>query len=58
MQELPNDYAIAGKTFGPVAKIGIAVRKGDTNIKAAVTKALAAIKADGALDQVPMQDRE
>ena len=29
VQELPNDYAIAGKTFGPFAKIGIAVRKGD-----------------------------
>jgi len=52
VQELPNDYAIAGKTFGPFAKIGIAARKGDADTKEAVTKALAAIKADGVLDQL------
>lgn len=50
VQELPDVYAIAGKTFGPFATIGMAVRKGDTDTKDAVSKALAAIKADGVLD--------
>jgi polar amino acid transport system substrate-binding protein len=52
VQELPNDFAIAGKTFGPFAKIGIAVRKGDTQMKEAMTAALVAIKADGVIDQL------
>lgn len=50
VQELPSDYAIAGQTFGPFAKIGIAVRKGDADTKEAIGKALAAIKADGVID--------
>jgi len=50
VQELPNDFAIAGKTFGPFATIGIAVRKGDAGTKEAIGKAVAAIKADGAID--------
>ncbi len=52
VQELPNDYAIAGKTFGPFAKIGIAVRKGDADTKDVIGKALAAVKADGVIDQL------
>ncbi len=52
VQELPNDYAVAGKTFGPFAKIGIAVRKGDAGTKEAIAKALAAIKAEGVLDRL------
>jgi polar amino acid transport system substrate-binding protein len=52
VQELPNDYAIAGKTFGPFAKIGIAVRKGDADTKDAIGKALAAVKADGVIDEL------
>ena len=52
MQELPGDYAIAGKTFGPFARIGIAVRKGDADTKEAIGKALAAVKADGVIDQL------
>jgi len=50
VQELPNDYAIAGTTFGPFARIGIAVRKGDADTKEAIGKALAAVKADGTID--------
>jgi polar amino acid transport system substrate-binding protein len=52
VQELPNDYAVAGKTFGPFAKIGIAVRKGDTQMKETVATALAAVKADGVIDRL------
>lgn len=52
VQELPNDYAVAGKTFGPFAKIGIAVRKGDTQMKDAITHAIAAVKADGVIDKL------
>jgi polar amino acid transport system substrate-binding protein len=50
VQELPNDFAIAGKTFGPYATIGIAVRKGDAGTREAIGKAVAAIRADGAID--------
>lgn len=50
VQELPNDYKIAGTTFGPFAKVGIAVRKGDPAMKEAITAALDAIKADGTLE--------
>jgi polar amino acid transport system substrate-binding protein len=52
VQELPNDFAVAGKTFGPFAKIGIAVRKGDVQMKEAVAMALAAVRADGVLDRL------
>jgi polar amino acid transport system substrate-binding protein len=52
VQELPADFAIAGSTFGPFAKIGIAVRKGDTQMQQAMTAALAAVKADGVIDQL------
>jgi polar amino acid transport system substrate-binding protein len=52
VQELPDAYAVAGKTFGPFAKIGIAVRKGDADTKEAVARALTAIKADGVIDQL------
>ena len=52
VQELPNDYAIAGKTFGPFATIGIAVRKGDVDTRAAIGSALAAVRADGVIDKL------
>lgn len=52
VQELPADFAIAGTTFGPFAKIGIAVRKGDAQMKDSMATALASIKADGVLDQL------
>jgi polar amino acid transport system substrate-binding protein len=52
VQELPNDFAVAGKTFGPFAKIGIAVRKSDTQMKGAIAAALAAVKADGVIDRL------
>jgi polar amino acid transport system substrate-binding protein len=52
VHELPNDFAVAGKTFGPFAKIGIAVRKGDAQMKEAVGRALATVKADGVLDRL------
>lgn len=52
VQELPNDYKIAGKTFGPFATVGFAVRKGDAAMKEAMTKSLAAIKADGTFDAI------
>jgi polar amino acid transport system substrate-binding protein len=52
VQELPADFSIAGSTFGPFAKIGIAVRKGDAQMKQAMTAALAAVKTDGVIDQL------
>jgi polar amino acid transport system substrate-binding protein len=52
VQELPGDFAIAGKTFGPFAKIGVAVRKGDADMKDAIANALGAIKKAGVLDQL------
>jgi polar amino acid transport system substrate-binding protein len=52
VQELPNDYKIAGKTFGPFAKVGFAVRKGDATMKDAMAASLAAIKADGTFDAI------
>jgi ABC-type amino acid transport substrate-binding protein len=52
VQELPNDYKIAGKTFGPFAKVGFAVRKGDATMKDAMAASLAAIKADGKFDAI------
>lgn len=52
VQELPNDYKIAGKTFGPFATVGFAVRKGDAAMKDALTKSFAAIKADGTFDAI------
>jgi polar amino acid transport system substrate-binding protein len=52
VQELPNDFAVASKTFGPFANIGIAVRKGDVQMKEAVATALAAVKADGVVDRL------
>jgi polar amino acid transport system substrate-binding protein len=44
---LPNVYQIAGKTFEANTKIGIAVRKGDAQMKAAIEKAMHAVVEDG-----------
>jgi polar amino acid transport system substrate-binding protein len=45
--ELPDVYEIAGPSFEDGTRIGFAVRKGDAALKAALTKAVQEIVADG-----------
>ncbi len=47
VSELPDVYQITGKTFEANTQIGIAVRKGDSEMKQAVEKAVAAVVKDG-----------
>jgi polar amino acid transport system substrate-binding protein len=47
IDKLPGVYAVAGPEFESNTQIGIAVRKGDTAMKAAVEAALKDIVADG-----------
>jgi polar amino acid transport system substrate-binding protein len=47
---LPDVYAIGGKSFGPYFLVGIALRKGDTEMKKAVEAGLKSIQADGTFD--------
>jgi polar amino acid transport system substrate-binding protein len=46
VQLAPDVFAIVGETFG-FTENGIAVRKGDTAMKAAIDKAQAELVADG-----------
>jgi len=45
--QLPEVYEIAGQTFEANTQIGIAVRKGDADMKQAVEKAMQAVVKDG-----------
>ncbi|MBL8671189.1 MAG: ABC transporter substrate-binding protein [Alphaproteobacteria bacterium] len=45
--ELPNEFEVAGPTFEANTQIGIAVRKGDAELKAAIEKAVQAVVKDG-----------
>lgn len=45
--QLPDVYEVAGEPFEAATQIGIAVRKGDTAMKAAVEAAVRAVVADG-----------
>lgn len=45
--QLPDVYQIAGKTFEANTQIGIATRKGDTEMKQAIEKAMQAVVKDG-----------
>jgi polar amino acid transport system substrate-binding protein len=47
MDKVPGVYAVAGPEFEATTQIGIAVRKGDAPMKAAVQSALKEIVADG-----------
>ena len=47
---LPDVYAIGGKSFGPYFLVGIAVRKGDAEMKKALEAGLKSIQADGTFD--------
>jgi polar amino acid transport system substrate-binding protein len=47
MDRLPSVYAVAGGEFESTTRIGMAVRKGDTVMKAALEAALKDIVADG-----------
>ena len=45
--ELPDVFQIAGESFENATRLGIAVRKGDAAMKAAIEKAVQAVVADG-----------
>ena len=47
MDKVPGVYAVAGSEFETTTRIGMAVRKGDTAMKAALEAALKEIAADG-----------
>jgi len=47
MNETPGAYATGGAPFDADTKVGIAVRKDNPALKAALTEALQAIVADG-----------
>lgn len=47
MDKVPGVYAVAGSEFETTTRIGMAVRKGDTAMKAALEAALKEIVADG-----------
>jgi polar amino acid transport system substrate-binding protein len=47
MDKVPGVYAVAGSEFENSTRIGMAVRKGDTAMKAALEAALKEIAADG-----------
>lgn len=49
---LPDVYAIAGESFGPYFQVGIAVRKGDEQMKKSISAGLKAIQADGSFDKL------
>ncbi len=49
---LPDVFAIGGKAFGPYFLVGIAVRKGDDNMRSALSAGLKAIQADGSFDKL------
>jgi polar amino acid transport system substrate-binding protein len=47
----PKSFAIGGTPVNPIS-IGIAIRKGDTELQTAVTKAIKDIYADGTMDKI------
>lgn len=47
VQELPDVFEIVGESFETNTRIGIAVRQGDEEMRAAIEAALAALVADG-----------
>jgi polar amino acid transport system substrate-binding protein len=47
----PKSFAIGGTPVNPIS-IGIAIRKGDTDLQAAVTQAIKDIYADGTMDKI------
>jgi len=51
-EELPDVFEIAGPSFEDGTRIGIAVRKGDAAMKAAIEKAVQAVVADGTYAKV------
>lgn len=52
VNELPGIFEIAGPQFETKTQIGIAVRKGDTEMKQAIERALQTVVKDGAYDQL------
>jgi polar amino acid transport system substrate-binding protein len=55
VNSFPNDFEIAGETFEANTLLGIAVAKDRPDLREAIEKALAAIRADGSLAQVATQ---
>lgn len=50
MASLPGEFEVAGQPFNQKTTIGIAVRKGDTAMKAAIETAMHAVVDDGTYD--------
>lgn len=51
IEQDPKSFAIGGTPVNPIS-IGIAIRKSDTELQAAVSKAVKAIYADGTMDTI------
>lgn len=51
IQQTPDAFALGGTPVNPLS-IGIAIRKSDTELQAAVKKAIEMIYADGTMDQI------
>jgi polar amino acid transport system substrate-binding protein len=51
IEQDPKSFAIGGNPVNPIS-IGIAIRKGDTELQAAVKKAVDMIYADGTMDTI------
>ena len=47
----PSSFSIGGTPVNPIS-IGIAIRKSDTDLQAAVTQAVRAAYADGTMDTI------
>lgn len=50
VNELPDVFQIAGPQFETKTQIGVAVRKGDTEMKSAIERAIAVVVKDGTYD--------
>ena len=51
IEQTPDAFALGGTPVNPLS-IGIAIRKSDTELQAAVTKAIDMIYSDGTMDQI------
>jgi polar amino acid transport system substrate-binding protein len=49
---LPDVYAIGGNPFGPYFLVGVAVRKGESETKAAIEAGMKSLMADGTFDSL------
>lgn len=52
LEKVPDTYEIVGEEFEQNTRIGMAIQKGDTDLRAALEAALAEIVADGTYDEL------